>query len=118
MKMSRETLDAILRRPGYSIDGAPVARLPNPERQPNKRSQSQDCQLDKSTRGVGYRITLISLRRKLVDGHDNLRTGAKPIVDCITRSLGFASDDNPRLQWEYAQVISDRPGTIVRIAWV
>lgn len=93
----------------------PLAGLPNPQRKPNQRGQSQDHKLEESTGGVGYCITIISCRKKLVDAHDNLRTGAKPLVDAITSTLGFASDDNPRLAWEYGQFISSDQGTIVKI---
>lgn len=94
----------------------PVGGLSNPKRQPNQRSQSEDRQLDKSREGVAYCVTIISLRRKLVDGHDNLRSGAKSLVDQITRSLGFASDDNPRLSWQYGQLRTDgEQGTAVVI---
>lgn len=122
MKMTREHLEATLRKPGYSIDGQPKAnpdlgRLPDPKREPDLGRRSEDRQLEKGTQGMGCRVEIISLRTKLVDGHDNLRTGAKALVDAITRSLGFYSDDNPRLTWEYAQAISDKPGTIVRISW-
>lgn len=65
---------------------------------------------------MGYRISIISFRKKLVDEHDNLRMGCKPLVDAITRSLGFSSDDNPRLHWEYQQCKTEgRLGTLVKI---
>lgn len=115
MRLTDEQLREMLKRPSIAKANPDLGGLPNPKREPDLGRRSEDRQLEKSTRGVGYRITIISLRRKAVDGHDNLRTGAKPLVDCITRSLGFASDDNPRLQWEYGQVISKRPGTIVKI---
>lgn len=92
-----------------------VARLQDPKRESDQRSKSKDRQLDKSKSGVGYSITIISLRKRLVDQHDNLRTGCKPLVDAITRSLGFSADDNPRLLWKYAQAIADGEGTIVKI---
>lgn len=99
-------------------NGYPVAGLQDPKREPDQRREGQDHQLDKSTSGVGYRIAIISLRRRLADGHDNLRTGAKPLVDAITKTLGFASDDNPRLTWEYGQIVSGSEGTIVKIECV
>ncbi len=107
--------EACRKRNPHIFGSASVAGLQNPQRQPNQRSQGEDRQLEKSTRGVGYRITLVSLRSKLVDAHDNLRTGCKPLVDALTASLGFASDDNPRLEWMYAQAVCANEGTIVKI---
>lgn len=92
-----------------------VAGIPDPERQSRERCEGQDCQLEAGSRGVGYRVTIVSVRKRTVDAHDNLRTGAKPLVDAITRSLGFHSDDDPRLVWEYGQVLGTRGGTIVKI---
>lgn len=91
-----------------AVDG-----LQNPKRQCNQRRQGQDCQLDKSKEGVAFRVVIISIRRKLADAHENFRQGCKPLVDRITESLGFAADDNPRLQWEYHQLIGKPVGTII-----
>lgn len=116
---NEQQLQEILQRPGMQKANPGVAPgLPDPKRKHHERSQIQDLQLEKSPEGVGCCVTIISLRKRRVDAHDNLRTGGKALVDAITRSLGFHSDDNPRLTWEYAQAISDQPGTIVRIAWV
>lgn len=92
-----------------------LAGLSHPQRQPDQRREGQDRELAAGPGGLGYRVTIISLRKRLVDAHDNLRTGAKPLVDAITATLGFASDDDPRLTWAYAQLIDDSEGTIVRI---
>lgn len=94
----------------------PVAGLQDPQRQPNQRRQGQDRQLDKSTEGVAIRVSIISIRKRRCDEHDNLKTGAKPLVDAITYSLGFQSDDDRRLQWDYHQVIGKPEGTIVVIS--
>lgn len=105
--------------PGISEDclrrSAAVGALPDPQRQPDQRREGENRQLDKSTSGVAFRVVIISIRRKLVDAHDNIRSGAKPLADQITESLGFASDDNPRLQWCYHQIIGKPTGTIVLI---
>lgn len=91
--------------------------LANSQRQPNERGRSQDPRVEESPAGLGYRVTIISMRRRRVDGHDNLRTGAKPLVDCITSTLGFASDDDPRLEWCYEQLTTGGPeGTAVLIS--
>lgn len=93
--------------------------VPDPKRQQDQRCEGQDRQLDKSPEGVGFRVTIVSLRKRLVDAHDNLRTGAKPLVDAITKTLGFASDDNPRLLWEYQQLqTAGETGCIVKIETV
>ncbi len=94
----------------------PLARLEKSERKSDKRGESKDSSLERSKDGVGFRITLLMVRKRLVDGHDNLRWGAKPLVDAITASLGFRDDADPRLAWDYHQVKSDgRQGTIVKI---
>lgn len=86
------------------------------KRQQNKRRESEDSGVESVPASVGYRVTLISCRRKLVDAHDNLRTGAKPLVDRITQWLGFASDSDPRIEWCYEQFRTrGTTGTIVLI---
>lgn len=89
--------------------------LRHPERKPDKRGEVEDSELAESPRGVGFRIVIISLRAKLADVHDNLRQGAKPLVDAICNSLGFASDSDPRLVWEYHRVAGQPHGTIILI---
>lgn len=84
--------------------------------EPVQRSGGQDCSLEEVRQRLGYRITILSMRRRLVDEHDNLPAAHKPLVDRITQSLGFKSDSDPRLEWNYSQVvIKGRPGTIVQI---
>ena len=95
--------------------GTPVVGLQNPQRQPDQRSEGEDRKLEERQSRMGFRIGIVSVRKKLVDEHDNLRTGAKPLVDAITASLGFANDNDPRLTWEYGQVLGTRCGTIVKI---
>lgn len=94
---------------------APVAGLQNPKREHNKRGESQNPKLDESSKSVGYRVGIISVRTRLVDQHDNLPQGCKQLVDAITATLGFASDSDPRLQFEYGQVLGTKTGTIVKI---
>lgn len=93
----------------------PVVGLPDTQRQPDQRSEKQVGKLEKGSESVGYRVTLISIRSKRVDAHDNLRTGAKPLVDAITRSLGFTTDDTDKLEWNYHQIIGEPRGTMVLI---
>ena len=104
--------ESTLRRNGYA---ATMVELRSSESKSNNGRKSVHYQLDKSTSGVEYRILIISCRTKLVDGHDNIRTMYKQLVDAITATLRFASDSNPRLHWEYGQVIGGEPGTIVKI---
>lgn len=92
-----------------------VGVIPNPKRQPDERRESQNCQLEDRPRSLGFRITIISIRSRLGDIHDNIRTGAKPLVDAITASLGFRDDSNPGLYWEYYQIVGKPRGTIVLI---
>lgn len=68
---------------------------------------------------MAFRVSLIVVCRRRMDEHDNLRAACKPLVDAITESLGFSSDDDPRLQWNYDQLVAKgRVGTIVRIECV
>lgn len=95
----------------------PVGSVEDPERKRDERGKKEDQGVERCPPGVGYCVTIISLRRELVDGHDNLRWGAKPLVDRITETLGFASDDDPKLTWEYGQLKTEGvEGTIVRIS--
>lgn len=94
----------------------PVARPQNTQREHDERGQKETPPLAGSSRSVGYRITIISVRTKLVDGHDNLRTGAKPLVDRIATWLSYSDDSHPDLEWTYAQVVlPEQQGTIVKI---
>lgn len=89
----------------------PVA---DPKREPDKRGEGKDRGLVGGQARVGYCVTIVSFRRRLVDAHDNLRTGAKPLVDRITETLGFRSDDDPALTWQYVQLRTAGPeGTLV-----
>lgn len=93
-----------------------VGAVPDTERQHHQGSEGFDSRMASGKDGVGYRITIISVRRKLCDAHDNLRTGAKALVDRITETLGFKSDDDPLLTWEYQQFKTEgQQGTIVKI---
>lgn len=93
----------------------PVAGLQDPKRESDQRGKDEASELEAGQEGFRYRVLIISIRRKLVDQHDNLRTGAKPLVDRITERLGFASDDSPRLEWCYHQIVGKPVGTVVLI---
>lgn len=92
--------------------GAVEAKKPEPD----QRREAQDRELGSVQEGVAYRISLIVFSRKKMDAHDNLRSAAKPIVDRITEDLGFGSDNDPRLTWEYHQITGPgKVGVIVKI---
>lgn len=75
-----------------------------------------DKELEQCEAGVRYCITLIALRKRLTDQHDNLPSSFKGLVDKITSWLGFRQDNDPRLKWEYGQQItSGEQGVIVKI---
>lgn len=83
---------------------------------PVRRRQSQDCRVEGPAPRVGYRISLIQFRRRLLDEHDSMRFAVKPTVDNITRFLGYPSDDHPNLHWEYGQTLTKgSEGTAVKI---
>lgn len=96
-------------------DAFGLGGLQNPKRQQRQRGPGEDKALEGVPPGVGFCITIIRVCKRMVDHHDNLRTGAKPLVDAITATLGFAADSDKRLEWRYDQLIGDREGTIVRI---
>lgn len=82
----------------------------------NQRSEGQNSQLESRPPSLGYRVTLVQCRRRMLDSHDNMRTAVKPLVDAITETLGFKSDDDPRLKWEYGQCETrGSEGVIVRV---
>ncbi len=81
-----------------------------------ERGESADSKLVESPPSVGYCVTLIVCGRRRMDQHDNLRAACKPLVDAITKSLGFASDDTPLLEWRYDQITGPgQTGCIVKI---
>lgn len=71
---------------------------------PNKRSEIENSELVRGQQGLAFRIRLIVVSRRRMDAHDNLRSACKPVVDAITESLGFKSDDDPALEWNYSQI--------------
>lgn len=93
-----------------------MGAVENPKRKPSQRGEGENRKSDCCDSGLAFRVCIISCRRRLVDEHDNLRTGAKPLVDAIAKTLGFADDADPRLHWEYAQVLTTgQQGVIVKI---
>jgi hypothetical protein len=72
--------------------------------QPDQRRKVQDKKLAGGEERRRFRIQFVCLRRRLLDEHDNLRSALKPVVDRITERLGFAADNDERLQWEYHQI--------------
>lgn len=114
-----------LRQKGFTLqpDGSWAKRpramgaMENPQRKPDQRGESKDCGMVAGPKGVGYCITIISMRRRLVDAHDNLRTGAKPLVDRIAAWLGYRDDSDAALHWQYEQLRTTGPeGVIVCIS--
>ncbi len=51
----------------------------------------------------GLMVTLTRIAPRELDGHDNLRTAMKPLVDSITDLVGLKNDRDPRITWNYAQ---------------
>jgi hypothetical protein len=48
------------------------------------------------------RVVITRIAPRQLDGHDNLRSGAKGLVDGVADWLGVP-DSDPRIQWDYAQ---------------
>jgi hypothetical protein len=79
--------------------------------------QTLDSQRQKFKAGQGglvARITLITLRRRLLDD-DNGVGSLKPLRDAIANTLGF-DDGSPLIQFEYGQQKTDgEEGVVVKI---
>lgn len=54
------------------------------------------------TQGMGFRITCIAFRKRLLDAHDAVAYSFKPLTDAIAESIGL-DDADPRLSWQYGQ---------------
>lgn len=91
----------------------PVAGLRRPVAKPAAGGQGQDQEVETSKRG--FRVCIVSFRTTLLDEHDNLRAAHKQLVDFITSYLGYSSDADPRLHWQYEQIVSKNRGTLVTI---
>jgi len=60
-------------------------------------------------------VTLTSMRKKLLDGHDAVAYSMKALTDAIARDLGI-DDADPRICWEYSQQITTgEQGVMVKI---
>lgn len=111
-----ETLKQRIRRDNPTVFG-PVGRV---ETNSTKRTavQALDSRVQKpesGTKGVGIRITLITLRKRLLDKHDAVAYACKPLTDAIAKSLGV-DDNDKRLEWEYLQVkTTGTEGVMVKI---
>ena len=115
MKELPKNVSESVRKRNPELYGPDLGRLANPKRQQSQRSQSQDRVVESGQTSMAYRVFIVSIRKKLVDEHDNLRTGAKPLVDTISATLGF-DDADPRISWEYGQIkTTGKPGTIIKI---
>lgn len=87
----------------------PVAGLRPEKPEPDQRSQGQNRELEQGKESPHYRISFTVYRKRLLDSHDNARSALKALVDAITASLGFRSDDCPELIWEYHQIKTTGP---------
>lgn len=48
------------------------------------------------------KVTITRISPRTLDGHDNLRSGCKGLVDGVADWLGVP-DSDPRIEWAYAQ---------------
>lgn len=105
------------KKPARGPAGPPVGALVPKKPKRDKGSGGQDPELGSRPPRLGYRVVIVRVGKRELDRHDNLRTACKPLVDAITAQLGFKSDNDPALHWEYGQVVSDAtPGCIVSIS--
>jgi hypothetical protein len=93
-----------------------AAGLSTKESKSNDGIKSEDKSVERKQESVEFCITIICFRKRLLDSHDNLASSCKPLVDRITEWLGFNSDDNKLLSWNYAQIKTrGKVGVIVKI---
>jgi len=115
MRWTRQEYEAYCKKRGET-PMVLAAKLPAAKPEQNRGSQGEDSRLEERKGGVGYQIAIVQFRPRLLDGHDNCAGACKSLVDRITESLGFRSDDDKRLRWRYSQVQSKTlTGTLVAI---
>lgn len=115
MRLTREEYEAILRRPAITKANPNMARMVPEVRKQNPRpALVKDAPRQQAVRsGVEVSVTLIAVRKGKLDD-DNAIASCKHLRDCIARTLGV-DDADPRVRWEYGQVIGTRRGTIVKV---
>lgn len=94
--------------------GMAQLQSPKPESVIVHGREGKDQGKENSKKRCRYRVTLVSFRRRLLDG-DNLEGGFKAVRDAVASKLGV--DDNEQfVDWEYAQVKTRGiQGTIIKI---
>jgi len=96
------------------IEGRGVVRRQKggPKDRPRTRHKSSGNSRGGTARLV---VTIVQLRRRLLDDHDNLRASLKAFVDGIAEIVGI-KDNDPRVVWEYGQMVtSGEEGVLVRV---
>jgi hypothetical protein len=58
----------------------------------------------------GWEVTVTRIAPRKVDGHDNLRTICKGVIDEVTAWIGLKTDSDERIKFEYEQE-RDHPHT-------
>jgi len=102
--------------PAIYGDAGALAGLRAAVAKPRQRREGENRGVESGGAGMAYRVTLIQCRRRLLDSHDNARAACKKTVDLICEWLGFTSDADPRLTWDYAQhKTAGRQGVVVII---
>ena len=91
----------------------PVRTVQAKVAQSDHGGEGQNPELEKGEARVAYRVSLVVLRRRLMDSHDNLPFSLKPIADAIAESLGR---DDKDITWEYGQQKTEgQQGVVVKI---
>lgn len=65
-----------------------------------------------------WRVKLTRLSPGVLDGHDNLRSALKHVVDGIALGLGEVDDGGGLIQWEYDQRRNSEYGVEVEISLI
>lgn len=65
-------------------------------------------------KGLPKVVTLTRLAPRFLDGHDNLRSSIKHVVDGIADALGI-DDGSNKVEWRYAQRKAKEYGVLVEV---
>lgn len=76
--------------------------------------ERQSSQQPQGERGVGISVTLVAVRKRLLDDDNNVGS-LKSLRDHISRTIGI-DDGDTRLKFSYGQILAAKqPGVIVKI---
>lgn len=87
-------------------------RPTEPEHASEKTLERRNSKSKQGKVGVELRVTIIALRGKELDSHDNAKSACKALIDIISEYLGI-KDNDPRIEWNIEQLKSKTRRTLV-----